>query len=127
MTRVFRNPGLKIISLVLAVGLWYHLSGVASAPTTLVVDEVPVRVLAVPSFEAKVVLVPERVSVTLEGPASHLSGLRDHNVLAYVLLPASPSDLGGARDLPVHVAGLPGGVFARRIEPAYVRVELARQ
>jgi YbbR domain-containing protein len=118
-----RNPGLKLLSFVLAVLSFYAIRGATSAT---VVHEVPVNVeveegIAVLSQD------PSLVRVTFRGAREDLRALDPGRLTAAVR--ALASNPGGAETIPVRPRDIQGfsGVSAVQIEPSSVQLTFDRE
>lgn len=101
----------RVLSVAIAVGLWYYVTGTQNPEVERVVN-VELGVRNLPS-DLQVVRAPARVSVRLRGPRSVVSNLGPQAIAAGVSLPdAEP----GEYRLPVRVEA-PGGVRVLSVEP----------
>ena len=119
---LFKNLGLKILSLCFAVVLWY--SVVSERQSNLLVT-VPLTFVNVPKAMKVVKISDERVSLHLEGPISALRGMEIGKIRGTI-------DLNGAHEgrsryelLPRHF-NLPEGIRVEGISPEMVYVVLEK-
>ncbi len=119
---LFRNMGLKILSLCFAVVLWY--SVVSERQSNLLVT-VPLTFVNVPKTMKVRKISDERVSLHLEGPISALRGMEIGKIRGTI-------DLSGAHEgksryelLPSHF-NLPEGIRVEGISPEVVYVMLEK-
>ncbi len=119
---MFKNLGLKILSLCFAIVLWY--SVVSERQTNLLVT-VPLTFVNVPKAMKVRAVSVERISLHLEGPVSVLKGLEIGKLRGTI-------DLKGAREgksryeLSPDQFNLPEGVRISGISPEVVYVTLER-
>jgi len=121
--RVFiQNLGLKMLSVVLAIGLWF---GVARSPVAEVEINVPIVFQRVPEkLEIQSLNVTE-AQIRVRGPERLISRLRSTDVSAHVDLAAVVS---GSRtfDLTPDSVHVPEGLEVVQVNPAHVTVMMER-
>jgi hypothetical protein len=123
---LFKDYGWKLFSLLLAAFIWYTVHKLIEEPgvagggaNTVTYGDLPVLIVATAADAHLYHINPDKVSVTVSGPADTMSKLEESQIRATVDL----SDLGSAKDLdqPVEVS-VPPGVELISIIPAKVIV-----
>lgn len=111
---------LPLVSLLLAVLLWYYVVGQKEREWTF---NVPVFVL-VASPDVAGWSTPEKVSVVLRGPQRIIDQMEAEKLLVRLVLAENQPGEFTRSIGPSMVAGLPSGVEIIRIEPSEVRIEI---
>lgn len=115
------NWDLKLLSLVLAVFVWYGVTGGRTAEVQLTA---PVELVAIPPGLSVAGPVPSKVAITVSGPHILLLKLRSERIIISL-------DARGAGEGTILFTGLdqrlklPPGVTVTRIYPAAIEVSLA--
>lgn len=115
-----RDATLKLLSLLLAVILWYQVFTDQTAGATMQVADVPVQIANIPAGLVVLAQEPQVVSIGIRGAARAVGGLSAKDLKASV-------DLGGAgagrAKYPLHVS-VPKGVQFVEVSPPQVTVTL---
>lgn len=119
---VTENPGLKVLSFLLAVLLWLSVTGATEGETAVTV---PVRFRNLAPQLVVTTKVPSAIEVRVAGPKLRLLRLAgEHLTVTLDLQGAGEGDVTFA-DLERSVA-LPAGLRITRVYPATVELRLAR-
>jgi hypothetical protein len=122
---VFDHVWLKLFSLVLAtliwLAVWAGLPRKSGLETTRIFVGRPIQLLAASPDHPRVVLTPDRATVTVRGPEDLLQGLKDDDVDAFVRLP-DKRQFSGSLPLHVHV---PAGASVAAVAPVTTQVNSA--
>src|SRR5215469_14408314 len=116
----------KLVSLLLAAFIWYTVHKLIEPQKTgdsnnssTVIYELPVLIEATAADMHLYHVKPEKVSVTVSGPADVMSVLQENQI--HVLVDLSKFDPATAISQPVYVS-VPGGVTLINVKPAKVDV-----
>lgn len=119
----FSNPGMKLFSLVLALVLWFSVSGGKEGFSFIqreVELKVPVRVLEPLSFTFQVKVEPEEVKLLLTGSREALKRVSSRDIFLFIPVERLKK---GEYELPPQVY-LPEGIKVSKSEPEVVKVIL---
>jgi YbbR domain-containing protein len=124
----FKDFGWKLFSLLLAAFIWYTVhkiieeptpAGPANAISSVIYGELPVLIVATAADMHLYRVHPDKVSVTVSGPADVMSVLQGNQIRVTVDL--SKFDAATDTTQPVDVA-VPGGVTLVKVSPVKVTV-----
>ena len=125
-----RDFGWKLFSLLLATFIWFTVHkiieqpgpvGGSTATSTVVYGQLPVFIVATAADMHLYRVNPDKVSVTVSGPADTMSVLQENQIRVEVDL--SKFDPVHDTTQPVEVS-VPGGVTLVKVNPAKVRIIL---
>jgi YbbR domain-containing protein len=116
LRRIFRNLGLKVLSVVLALVLWVSVAGQKHAERAL---RVPVEFQNIPEDLELIGETPSLADVRVRGPASALSQLRSGDLVVLVDLSTARAGRRMFHLTPEQVAA-PTGVRVQHVVPATI-------
>lgn len=124
MKRLFRDFWWKILSLLIAFGLWFSLIGDQERATTIAV---PVEMKGIPPELEISSDAPDRVTLEVQGPASKVRDLSESRVS--VILDLSEVTRPGQRTFTIDPSNvfLPTGVRLNRAIPGQVRIRFEQR
>lgn len=119
MTWIFRDFWWKLLSLLIALGLWFAMVGDQERATTL---NVPVELKGIPTDLEMSSDAPDRVTLEVQGPSSKVRDLSESRVS--VILDLSSVSEPGQRTFTIDQSDvfLPVGVRLNRAIPAQIRM-----
>jgi len=127
MKWLVNNWPLKLVALVLALVLWFYVSGESKGGIGFqgekVIFPVPLRLLSPPEEEVEVNFQPDKIRVTLRGTPGRLKKITASDILLFV--DVGKLD-GGDYELPVQYK-VPEGVRVEQIIPGSVKVTLKKE
>jgi len=124
----FKDFGWKLFSLLLAAFIWYTVhkiieepgtAGTSNASSSVVYNELPVFIVATAADMHLYRVNPNKVSVTVSGPADVMSVLQENQIRVTVDLSKFDPATDTAQSVDVSV---PGGVTLVKVSPVKVEV-----
>lgn len=116
--RIVQEPGVKVLTESL-VDAYIPIREVVGEKTF---EQIPVRVLGLPSPSSRISVKPNQVTLVLQGPPQELEGLESKAILAYVEISELPE---GTHELPLKTL-LPQAIFLKENLPL-VKVMIQRK
>ena len=118
---ILRNFGWKILSLGLAVAIWWSIrpSVDDSGVSVRTFDDIAIQIVSSTTDVRAFRVDPEKVSITVQGPADMLNVLNDREIRAFVDLTWADTSQNFSR--PLRIA-TPPGITLMRVDPVEVTV-----
>lgn len=118
---ILRNSGWKILSLGLAIAIWWSIrpSIDDSGASVRTFDEIPIQIVSSTADVRGFRVDPENVSITVQGPSQMMTVLTDREIHAVVDLTLTDTSQNFSR--PLRIA-TPPGITLMRVDPGEVLV-----
>ena len=119
---ILRSLGWKMLSLGLAVAIWLTVRAAIDqrgGARVRTFDDIPAQIVSSTTDVRAFRVDPEKVSVTVQGPAQMINLLTDHEIHAFVDVTSVDTSQNFNRQLRI---ATPPGVTLMRVEPADVTV-----
>jgi len=118
---LLRNLGWKLLSLGLAVAIWWGIRPSVDEPGASVrtFDDIPIQIVSSTTDVRAFHVNPQKVSITVQGSSQMINVLTDREIHAFVDVTAADVSLNFNR--PLRIA-TPPGITLMRVDPAEVTV-----